>query len=224
MTALLVVATIVVLLTLDWLYARRTADVPDLHPENEPVTAPRLPQGVLSGGFELRENLSYHPAHTWARKESPALVRVGMDDFAARLMGRPTEIDLPRRGQWVRQGQRLCTVHRNGEKIEILSPMEGMVTEINDALATDPGAVSDDPYGEGWLITVQAPDMLTSFRNLLKGSAAVRWMEEAADRLRLRIPAPAGVVAQDGGLPVKDMAADLSEEQWRQLVTEFLNN
>ena len=224
MTALLVVATIVILLTLDWLYARRTSDVPAVHPEREPVVVPRLPQAAFSGGFELRENLGYHPAHTWAFKESPGLVRIGMDDFAARLIGTPGGLDLPRRGQWVRQGQRLCTVTRNGERIELISPMEGIVSDVNDALLDDPSMASSDPYGQGWLITVQAPDMVTSFRNLLKGSAARRWMEESAERLRMRLPALAGAVAQDGGLPVADMASELSDETWRSLVTEFLTN
>jgi glycine cleavage system H lipoate-binding protein len=224
MTALLVVATIVVLLTLDWLYARRTSDALQLHPERDQILVPSIPRALLSGGFELRENLQYHPAHTWAFKESAGLVRVGMDDFAARLMGTPTSIELPRRGQWLRQGQRLATLHRGGQAVEILSPMEGIVAEVNSALEQDPATVGADPYGAGWIVTVQAPDMATSFRNLLKGTAARRWMEEAADRLRSRLPALAGAVAQDGGLPVADMAAELDEETWRALVGEFLNN
>ena len=101
---------------------------------------------------------------------------------------------------------------------------DGRLVDVNDALLDDPSMASSDPYGQGWLITVQAPDMVTSFRNLLKGSAARRWMEESAERLRMRLPALAGAVAQDGGVPVADMASGLSDETWRSLVTEFLTN
>jgi glycine cleavage system H lipoate-binding protein len=224
MTALLVIATLVVLLTLDWLWARRTSQAVAEQPAAEPASAPHLVRAAAAGGFELPENLAYHPAHTWAMQESPGLVRVGMDDFAARLLGDPHRIDLPRRGQWVRQGQRLCLVHRDGGAVELLSPMEGIVTDVNDAVAGTPAASTRDPYGKGWLITVQAPDLVTAFRNLLKGTAARSWMEEAAERLRGRLPALAGAVAQDGGVPVRDLAAQLPEETWKSVAREFLGN
>ncbi|HXI03909.1 MAG TPA: glycine cleavage system protein H [Candidatus Saccharimonadales bacterium] len=224
MTAIFVVATIVVLLTLDWLHARRTEEVPAVQSERAPALAPVLLRDLPAGGFELRENLGYHPAHTWAFKESPGLVRVGMDDFAARLLGSLESIDLPRRGQWVRQGQRLAVAHRDGATVELVSPMEGIVADVNDDLARDAGAATEDPYGAGWLITVQAPDLPTSFRNLLKGSAARSWMVEASERLRGMLPAPAGAVAQDGGLVVRNLAEQLPDEEWARLAGEFLGN
>ncbi len=224
MTALFVIATLVVLLTLDWLWARRTAEAKAPVLETEAVRPPHAISSIAAGGFELPENLAYHPAHTWAIQESPGTVRVGLDDFAARLIGEPRKIDLPRRGQWVRQGQRLCLVHRDGGTVELLSPMEGIVTDVNSTLAETPAGATKDPYGRGWLITVQAPDILTGFRNLLKGSAARSWMEEAAARLRGRLPALAGAVAQDGGLPVSDLAAQFPGDAWKGIAREFLGN
>jgi glycine cleavage system H lipoate-binding protein len=67
----------------------------------------------LVGGFAVPENLRYHPGHTWALSESPNLVRVGMDDFASKLTGRSENITLPQRGQWIRQGQKVCTIYRD---------------------------------------------------------------------------------------------------------------
>lgn len=224
MTALLVIATLVVLLTLDALWARRTARAAVPGPETGPALVPHLIRGTSAGGFDLPENLSYHPAHTWAIQESPGIVRVGMDDLASRLLGEPERIDLPRRGQWVRQGQRLAVVHRDGKSVELLSPMEGIVTGVNAALDESPATSTRDPYGHGWLITVQAPDVLTTFRNLLKGSAARSWMEEAAARLRASLPAPAGAVAQDGGLPVRDLAAQIPDGTWNAITRELLGN
>ncbi len=69
----------------------------------------------LVGGFKVPENLRYHPGHTWALSESPSLVRVGMDDFASKLMGKVDRTALPQRGQWIRQGQKIATIFRNGE-------------------------------------------------------------------------------------------------------------
>jgi glycine cleavage system H protein len=222
MTVLLVLATFIVLLTAEYLYSRRRGLKPSIAFAASVKPAPaRLRPGVAAG-FEVPDNLRYHPGHAWALNESPDLVRVGMDAFAARLVGKIEQISLPRRGQWIRQGQKIWTIQRNGERAEMLSPIEGIVASVNEAVLNDPGLALRDPYGEGWLVTVQAPDAKTSFRNLLGGGVAIRWMEEAAARLRTRTPLLAGAVAQDGGVAVADLGEHLpAASAWSEITREF---
>ena len=176
----------------------------------------------LVGGFAVPEHLRYHPGHTWALSESPNLIRVGMDDFASKLTGKVESIALPQRGQWIRQGQKVCTVHRDGCAVDMVSPVEGSVTDINMALLKDPKLALSDPYGEGWLVTMHAPDAKTSFRNLLGGSLARWWTEESASRLQHRMPlAFAGALAQDGGVAVNDLSAQIPDQEWLPLAKEF---
>jgi len=182
---------------------------------------PRL-QPALVGGFAVPENLRYHPGHTWALSESPTLVRVGMDDFASKLTGKLERITLPQRGQWIRQGQKMCTLYRDGCAVDMVSPIEGTVSNINQALVEDPKLALNDPYGEGWLVTVQAPDAKTSFRNLIGGALARWWTEESASRLQRRMPmALAGALAQDGGVAVNDLSAQIPDQEWLPLAKEF---
>jgi glycine cleavage system H protein len=137
------------------------------------------------------------------------------------LTGRVENITLPTRGSWIRQGQKMCTVHRDGCAVDMVSPIEGTVSDVNAALANDPKLALNDPYGDGWLFTVQAPDAKTSFRNLLGGALARRWMEEAATRLQARMtPAFAGL-AQDGGVAVKNISAELPDHDWLPIASEF---
>lgn len=217
MTVLLVLATFVVFLAIDYFYSRRHGVVPAWHAQEEPLARIR-PEFVA--GFALPENLRYHPGHTWALAESPDLVRVGLDDFGARLLGKVDRINLPQRGQWIRQGQPVIRVYRDGQKVEVVSPIEGMVSDVNLAILQNPAALHD-PYGEGWLLKVQSPDAKVNFRNLLGGAVARKWMEEAAARLMNRMPALAGAVAQDGGVAVSDLAASLTEANWTELTREF---
>ena len=182
---------------------------------------PRL-QPALVGGFAVPETLRYHPGHTWALSESPTLVRVGMDDFASKLTGKLERITLPQRGQWIRQGQKMCTLYRDGCAVDMVSPIEGTVSNINQALVEDPKLALSDPYGEGWLVTVQAPDAKTSFRNLIGGALARWWTEESASRLQRRMPmALAGALAQDGGVAVNDLSAQIPDQEWLPLAKEF---
>jgi len=220
MTVILMLAMFAIFLTIDYVRKGKEARETAAAREEAASVAPRVLPSIVAG-FELPDNLRYHPGHTWALQESPSLVRVGLDDFAARLAGKIDHIDLPKRGQWIRQGQKFATIFRDGSKAELVSPIEGEVTNVNEALTGDTSLPCQDPYGKGWLMSVFSPDAGTMFRNLLGGEVARRWMAEAASRLHARMPAMAGAVAQDGGLAVHDLTAELPDEKWAEITREF---
>jgi len=144
-----------------------------------------------------------------------------MDDFASKVLGKVERIALPQRGQWIRQGQKVCTLYRDGKSVDMLSPIEGEVAEINDAAARDPEAARKDPYAEGWLVRVNSPDAKTNFRNLLTGALARAWTEQSAVRLRSTLPLMAGALAQDGGVAMDNTTAHLSDDDWAEVAKEF---
>ncbi len=182
MTVLLVLAIFAIFLTIDYFYAKAKHPVlqvaPAMRKQQGVAATPRQPS--LVGGFSVPDNLRYHPGHTWALSESPNLVRIGIDDFASKLTGKVESIALPQRGQWIRQGQKVWSIVRNGVKVDMVSPIEGSVSDINEAVVNDPTLATKDPYGEGWLVTVQSPDSKTNFRNLLGGA----WLAGGRKSLR----------------------------------------
>jgi glycine cleavage system H lipoate-binding protein len=219
MTVLLVILIFAIFLLVDYF---RTVNQPVAHPEPVRPKQPLYqPISAVVSGFQVPENLRYHPGHTWALGESPTLVRIGMDDFASKLVGKMEKISLPQRGQWVRQGQKIWTLFRDGKPVDMLSPVEGQVADINEAAVRDPERARKDPYAEGWLVTMQSPDAKTSFRNLLSGALARAWMEQAATQLRATIPSTIGALAQDGGIALDDATAHLPDEDWAALAKEF---
>ena len=221
MTVLLVLFFFATFLLIDYYRTRRAIVKPALQPASTTADVSRLQPPVVAG-FEVPANLRYHPGHTWALSESPSLVRVGMDDFASKLAGKLERITLPQRGQWIRQGQKMCTLRRDGHEVEMVSPIEGTVSNINQEVEKDPKLALRDPYGDGWLLTVQSPDAKTSFRNLLGGALARWWTEESATRLQRRMPAMAlGALAQDGGTALEDLSTRIPDQEWLPLAKEF---
>jgi glycine cleavage system H protein len=221
MTVILVLLTFATFLLIDHFYSRKHAVVV------QPAVVATKRQGPpklvpsLVGGFHVPENLRYHPGHTWALSESPSLVRVGIDDFASKLIGKVDSIALPQRGQWIRQGQKVCTIHRDGATVDMVSPIEGSVADINEAIAHDAKLATKDPYGEGWLITVQSPDAKTNFRNLLGGALARWWTEESGSRLQRKMPVLAGALAQDGGVAMDNLTSQIPDQDWVAIAKEF---
>ncbi|HUO27326.1 MAG TPA: glycine cleavage system protein H [Candidatus Aquilonibacter sp.] len=220
MTVVLVLLTFAIFLLIDYVHAQRLAVK---QPALQAAKREAMPHVVpaLVAGFQVPTNLRYHPGHTWALSESPDRVRVGMDDFASKLVGKIERIALPQRGRWIRQGQKLWTIFRDGKSVDMVSPIEGTISDINEAVLNDPDLARKDPYGEGWLLAVQSPDAKTNFRNLLGGALARWWTEESALRLQKRLPAMAGALAQDGGVAVDDLAEHIPDQDWAELTKEF---
>ena len=219
MTVILMLVMFATFLTIDYLRKGKVEEIAEAGEEAVPAS-PRF-QPKYIAGFEYAENRSYHPGHTWALQESPTLARVGLDDFGARLAGKVDGITLPKRGQWLRQGQKFATLQRNGKQVDLISPVEGEVTAVNEKLLSDPAAANTDPYGQGWFVSVIAPDLKVSLRNLLNGSLARKWMVDAAEQLQTRLPAMAGAVAQDGGLVVHDVTPQIPGVKWEEITREF---
>jgi glycine cleavage system H lipoate-binding protein len=222
MTVLLVLMMFAIFLTIDHFYAKAKHPALHLAPamSKAAATAPRIRPDIV-GGFSVPGNLRYHPGHTWALSESPNLVRIGIDDFASKLVGKVESVSLPQRGQWIRQGQKVWSIVRNGVKVDMVSPIEGSVADINEAVLKNASLATQDPYGEGWLVTVQSPDSKTNFRNLLGGALARWWTEESSMRLQRVMPSALGVLAQDGGVVIDDLASTMPDEQWTKLTHEF---
>lgn len=175
-----------------------------------------------SNWFRLPEEVFYHQGHTWAVPEGPDLVKVGVDDFAQHLLGEPSSVALPRVGGRVEQGNAGWQLGFDSQTIDLLSPVAGEVVDINEAVVGSPALVNQDPYGEGWLMKIRAPRLQAELRNLLSGRLARAWLEQTVDSLRRRTAGTAGVVLQDGGLPVAGIARNLSAENWHEIARDFL--
>ena len=219
MTVLLVLAFFLVFIVLDYFLNRRKA----LH--TVMVEAPQVVPAQLGGdivdGFQVPENVSYHPGHSWLVRERKSVVRVGADEFAAALLGKIEKIELPKPGQWIRQGQKILSFYRDGVKTEMVSPTEGEVMEINPQAISNPELLRQDPYGKGWLMAVHVPDEESTSRNLVPKGLVREWMRDAVTRLYSRQPALAGAVAADGGRPAEDLLATLPDANWKETTSEF---
>ena len=177
--------------------------------------------GEYVDGFLVPQAVSYHSGHSWLVRERQNVVRVGADEFAAALAGKIEKIELPKPGQWIRQGQKILSFYRDGVKTEMVSPTEGEVMEINSEAAVHPDVVRKDPYGKGWLVAVHVPDEESTNRNLVPKGLVREWMRDAVTRLYSLQPVLAGAVAADGGRPAEDLLAGLPNANWRETTSDF---
>jgi len=171
--------------------------------------------------FRVPEGFHFHPGHGWYRPEGPSTGKVGLDDFARKLVGKIDAVDLPAVGSRVAQGGKGWSLVVDDVPIPMLSPVGGEVVEVNPEVLRSPGILREDPYEKGWLLRVKSPRIGAEARSLLSGKVARAWMESAIERLQPVNP-QLGQLLQDGGLPVEGLAHVLGGEQWQDLAKAHL--
>jgi glycine cleavage system H protein len=102
------------------------------------------------------DDLLYTPEHEYvARTGDPAVVRVGITDYAQGELGDVVFVNLPKKGEALISHQAFGTIEAVKAVSELYSPVAGTVAEVNPALDADPAVVNRDPYGEGWMIALR---------------------------------------------------------------------
>jgi glycine cleavage system H lipoate-binding protein len=174
-----------------------------------------------AAGFDLAEGFYYHDGHAWARPEYGGRVRVGLDDFARKLLGSKSQVVLPEVGQEVRQGESGFMVKRNGESAQVLSPLDGTVSHVNHRLLDHPELINTSPYDEGWLFTVEPVKLRKNLKGLYFGDDAHDFISQEREKLFAMANEDMEISA-DGGESVEDIFEALDAEDWAKFVKAFL--
>ena len=201
-----------------WRYVQGPATAPALATANSRTPVARAAEWFLAPADRM-----FHRGHAWLLGGNDGLVTIGMDDFAAKLVGPLSRVSLPAVGASVGQGEQVWRLTAaDGRSVDMLSPVDGTVVELNAALAATPDLAERDPYGDGWMMKVRPSRLRANRINLLSGRAVHRWMEEAAAGLRGHVAPGLGALAQDGGMPVAGMAKAIDPEGWDRLAATLL--
>jgi glycine cleavage system H protein len=201
-----------------WRYVQGPTKAPALAAARSRTPVTRAAEWFLTPADRL-----FHRGHAWLKGGDDGLVTVGLDDFAAKLVGPLSRISLPAIGAPVGQGEQAWRLMAaDGRSVDMLSPVDGTVVELNDALAASPDLAERDPYGGGWLMKVRPSRLRANRTNLMAGRAVHRWMEEAAASLGGPFAPGLGALAQDGGAPVSGMARAIDPDRWDRLAATCL--
>jgi glycine cleavage system H lipoate-binding protein len=151
-----------------------------------------------------------------------ARIRVGLDDFATRLFGPNKKIEAPSLGDEVVQNETGWVLRRGNHSAEMLSPIQGVVTAINQKALDTPELIHKYPYEMGWLFMVEPTKMKKNLQDLVSGQESLDWLQNETERLRNLVAEEYGATASAGGFPVDDIYGNLPEIAWEKLVHEFL--
>jgi len=117
----------------------------------------------------IPDDLRFSKDHEWVRVEGTTAT-LGITDFAQDALGDVVFVSLPDVGSSVDKGNAVGEVESTKSVSEIYAPLSGTVRAVNESLRDAPEVLNADPYGEGWICTLDLSDP-TQLAELLDAAA-----------------------------------------------------
>jgi glycine cleavage system H protein len=105
---------------------------------------------------KVLSSLRYSAEHEWIDAASPA--KIGITQVAADALGDVVYVDLPEVGDTVTAGETCGEVESTKSVSDLYSPVTGTIVEVNQEAIDNPAILNEDPYGNGWLFTVEVTE------------------------------------------------------------------
>ncbi len=175
-------------------------------------------------GVALPAGYYLHSGHTWVKIGENHIVKIGVDDFAARLFGCFDQVDTPEEGKRVVQGKAAIRAARQGRHVFFASPVTGVVMQVNPAITDEPERINRAPYSKGWILEVYCPHLVFDLKHLAFTDYARDLVQESVDRLYRVLEQESGLMAADGGRLSNDIFGSVPQLSWNRLVDLFISN
>jgi glycine cleavage system H lipoate-binding protein len=180
------------------------------------------PKYRVASGYKIADPYYYHLGHTWVHIVHGGCVRVGMDEFMAKIFGPAGNFKLPGLGASLKQGRVGWVLERNGYCGPIQSPLTGRILAVNPKVIENPEITHDSPYKDGWLFHLEPWFLKRELNGLYFGEDCLRWMENENQQLLNLLGPKYKKLSATGGRPIDNVFANYPEIGWDRLVHTFL--
>lgn len=126
--------------------------------------------------MNLPNELKYSKSHEWVQFTGEGTARIGLTDYAQDSLGSLVFINLPEEGDSLAVGDNLGDVESVKAVSDVISPVSGTVSRVNEELLDAPETINDKPY-EAWLVEVSG---ITEQEELLDAAAYAAHCEAEA--------------------------------------------
>jgi glycine cleavage system H protein len=103
------------------------------------------------------EDVRYHREHQWVRVDGKRAT-VGITDYAQEELGDIVYVEMPDVGVEVAGEEDISEIESTKTTAPLIAPVSGKIVEVNEELKDAPELVNEDPYGKGWIITIEMTD------------------------------------------------------------------
>lgn len=181
---------------------------------------------LIKGEFAIPGGVFISKNHTWVNINQAGIAKIGIDDFANKLIGSVTSIELPNLGMNVKAGQALFTVKQGNRSVIFNSPVSGKVSQINTILKDKPSALEVSPYEKNWICALDTDNIDNEIKTMNIGKSAVSFFQDDIEKFKiimkdiLKSEKKEGEYIEDGQLYVGQLEK-LNDVNWQKVIAEF---
>jgi CheY-like chemotaxis protein len=209
------------------LVIRRQARVEaESKPEIRLIT-PSVSESDSRHEFNIPAGVFVAPSHSWVSLALNGMVRVGIDDFTHKTLGRIDSVELPGTGRMVTKGAPLFSIQQGDLSLSVPSPVSGRVAGVNAKLLDNPELIKLKPYELGWICRIEPTKLAGELKEMKVGEEAVSWYREEVERyteMKEKIAREKGgaEAEPDAG---EDAASDVQDQAtWTAFSQTFINH
>ena len=132
--------------------------------------------------FNVPAGIFISPKHTWVNIEMNGTARVGLDDFARKIVKDIDAVALPSLNKTIKKGDSLFSIKRGSHTIDIASPISGKVTLLNTEHMEHPEWIASKPFELSWMCCIEPSNLPEELRSLKIGVDSINWYREEIER------------------------------------------
>ncbi len=177
------------------------------------------------GEFSIPGGVFISKNHTWVSLNQDGIAKVGIDDFAKKMIGKIGSLELPNLGMNIKTGQPLFTIRQGNRTITFNSPVSGKVAQINTLLEDNVNALERTPYERNWICALDTENIDNEIKEMHIGKSAVTFFQEDIEKFKtvfseiLKSEKNGDEYLEDG-LSVGQLEK-LNDVNWNKIVAEF---
>ncbi len=180
----------------------------------------------IKGEFSIPGGVFISKNHTWVSMNQEGIAKIGMDDFAKKLVGGINSIELPNLGMNVKAGQPLFTVRQGNRSVTFNSPLSGRVSQVNTLLKENLSALEITPYEKNWVCALDTENIDSEIKNLSIGKSAVAFFQDDLEKFKvlmqnlLKSEKREGEYVEEGRIYIGQLEK-LNDVNWQKVIAEF---
>ena len=194
---------------------------PKVHISHLPATS-----DFIKGEFSIPGGVFINKNHTWLSINQEGIAKIGIDDFAKKLIGKIDAVELPNLGMNVKAGQPLFTIKQGNRSVTFNSPVTGKVSQINTLLKENLASLEVTPYEKNWICALDTDKIDDEIKGMSIGKSAVALFQDDIEKFKVLIrdlmksEKREGEYLEEGQLYVGQLEK-LNDVNWQKVVAEF---
>ncbi|MBI4811745.1 MAG: response regulator [Ignavibacteriales bacterium] len=194
---------------------------PKVHITHLPAT-----YDFIKGEFSIPGGVFISKNHTWLSINQEGIAKIGIDDFAKKIIGKINLVKFPNLGMQVKAGQPLFTIKQGNRSITFNSPATGKISQVNTLLKENLTALEVTPYEKNWICALDTDNIDEEIKGMYIGKSAIAFYQDDIEKCKFLIKDLLKSEKREGEYVEEDQIyigqlEELSDVNWQKVVTEF---